>query len=159
MAPKVLTKGQKQIDEENITTLAFYRNITLAVSSVYIGFTLVFFNIDWFSIMVIVLPTLVYLACYKFMEYMVRGGMDLTMQGGMGEHAKDLVLVTAFVQILSIFSNYCWFLWLIVPAYACYMLWVNFLGPWFFAEPAPEMNEKQQKKMERKMKRQQVVYK
>ena len=38
------------------------------------------------------------------------------------------------------------------PARAFYLLWVNFLGPWFFAPP-PEVDEKKQKKMERKMKR------
>ena len=38
------------------------------------------------------------------------------------------------------------------PGRALYMLWVNILGPWFFQE-APEVDEKKQKKMERKMKR------
>ena len=45
---------------------------------------------------------------------MVSGGMDLTMEGGMGEHAKDLLLVTAIIQLLSVISNYCWLLWLVV---------------------------------------------
>ena len=44
-----------------------------------------------------------------------------------------------------------------VPARAFYLLWVNILGPWFFAEPPPEMDEKKAKKMERKMKQKQVV--
>lgn len=41
---------------------------------------------------------------------------------------------------------------------AFYVLWVNILGPWFFA-PAEEekVDDKKQKKMERKMKRQQIV--
>ena len=39
-----------------------------------------------------------------------------------------------------------------VPGRAFYMLWVNILGPWFFAE-APEVDEKKQKKMDRKMRR------
>ena len=32
------------------------------------------------------------------------------------------------------------------------MLWVNILAPWFFAE-APEVDEKKNKKAERRMKR------
>lgn len=44
-----------------------------------------------------------------------------------------------------------------IPCYAFYLLWVNILGPWFFAAP-PEIDEKQMKKMERKTKRQ-YVYK
>ena len=38
------------------------------------------------------------------------------------------------------------------PGRAFYLLWVNILGPWFFAE-APEVDEKKQKKHERKMRR------
>lgn len=38
------------------------------------------------------------------------------------------------------------------PGRALYMLWVNILGPWFFAS-APEEDEKKTKKMERKMRR------
>ena len=57
---------------------------------------------------------MVYLACYKFMGSISRGGMDLAMEGGMAEHAKDLLLVTGIIQTLSIFSNYFWLFWLIV---------------------------------------------
>lgn len=39
-----------------------------------------------------------------------------------------------------------------IPGRGFYLLWVNILGPWFFA-PAPEQDEKKMKKMERKMKR------
>jgi len=38
------------------------------------------------------------------------------------------------------------------------MVWKNFLSPWFFAAPSEQdvqANEKKQKKLERKMKRQQ----
>ena len=38
------------------------------------------------------------------------------------------------------------------PSRAFYMLWVNILAPWFFAE-APEVDEKKNKKAERRMKR------
>ena len=40
------------------------------------------------------------------------------------------------------------------PGRAGYLLWVNILSPWIFAE-APEVDDKKQKKMERKMKRRQ----
>ncbi|XP_057291504.1 transmembrane protein 208-like [Hydractinia symbiolongicarpus] len=158
MAPKVLKKGQKQINEENTATLGFYRNIVFAVSVVYVGVTVVFFELHWKSYLAICLSSLIYIACYKFMSHMVQGGMDLTMEGGMAEHAKDLLLVTAIIQTLSLISNYFWLLWLVVPGRGVYMLWVNILSPWFFAEPPPELDEKQQKKMERKMKRQQYSY-
>ena len=57
---------------------------------------------------------LIYLGCYKFMDSMVGGGMDLALPGGMAEHAKDLLLVTAIVQFLSLITNYALLIWLVV---------------------------------------------
>ena len=66
------------------------------------------------------------------MEHMVNGGMDLTMEGGMAEHAKDLLLVTAIVQMLSLISNYFWLLWLIVSIFCFLRLNVCFLRSIYF---------------------------
>ena len=57
---------------------------------------------------------LIYLGCYKFMDSMVGGGMDLALPGGTAEHAKDLLLVTAIVQFLSLIANYALLIWLVV---------------------------------------------
>ena len=80
------------------------------------------------------------------------GGIDLNMEEGMAEHAKDLILLTAGVQVLSLLSNYFWLLLLLAPIRALYMLWGSILSPWIFAE-APEVDEKKQKKKEAKMER------
>ena len=88
--------------------------------------------------------------CVKFMQGMKEQGLDLNMTSGMAEHAKDLLLITAIVELLSIASNFFLLLGLIVPGYGFYLLWVNILGAWFFQEPSPEMDEKAKKKMERK---------
>eukprot|EP00794_Sanderia_malayensis_P019131 gene19131-21048_t len=88
---------------------------------------------------------------------MASKSIDLNISSGMAEHAKDVILLTAIIQVLSLISSYFLLLWLLVPSYAFYLLWVNFLGPWFFAEP-PEMDEKHTRKMERRAKRQ-YVYK
>uniref|UniRef100_A0A2I3RIG4 Transmembrane protein 208 n=2 Tax=Pan TaxID=9596 RepID=A0A2I3RIG4_PANTR len=88
------------------------------------------------------------------------GGMDLNMEQGMAEahmlsfqHLKDVILLTAIVQVLSCFSLYVWSFWLLAPGRALYLLWVNVLGPWFTADsgtPAPEHNEKRQRRQERR---------
>ncbi|XP_053539350.1 transmembrane protein 208 isoform X2 [Ictalurus punctatus] len=81
------------------------------------------------------------------------GGIDLNMEQGMAEHLKDVILLTAIVQVLSTLSFYFWYLWLLAPARAVQLLWTNFLGPWFSAEssaPAEEVNEKKQKRQERR---------
>ena len=52
----------------------------------------------------------------------------------------------------SFCAQRCFSLMFQAPGFAFYMLWVNILAPWIFAE-APEQDEKKAKKMERKMKR------
>lgn len=71
---------------------------------------------------------------------------------------KDVIILTAGCQILSsIISNYFWLLWLLAPARGGWILWKNILAPYFFPDVPfePEVDEKKQKKMERKMKRMQ----
>ena len=60
------------------------------------------------------------------------------------------------ITVSTVLANICRLLFFSfqAPGRAFYMLWVNILSPWFFAE-APEVDEKKMKKMERKMKRQQ----
>ncbi|XP_013392652.1 transmembrane protein 208 [Lingula anatina] len=149
------TKGQKQIDEENKATLKFYGYIILGVSAVYMLLTFLLFW-DSFTTMywvLTILTLIVYGGSYQFMSSMMKSSLDLNMEQGMAEHIKDLILLTAITQSLSLISNYFWLLWLLAPGRALYMLWVNILGPWIFAEAPEEPDEKKTKKMERKMKR------
>jgi len=160
---KTGTKGQKQILEENTQTLKFYSYIIIAANVIYMTATLVFFwdSFTTFYMLLLGVTSAVYIGSYKFMSSMARptysdgqltdGGIDLNMHEGLAEHMKDVIILTAATQCLSILSNYFWLLLLLAPGRAFYILWVNFLGPWFFA-PAPEVDEKKAKKMERKMK-------
>jgi len=167
---KQATKGKKQIVEENASTLSFYIKIIAGVNVVYYT---VYYLLYWdyfttLPAVMCVLSSVSYLATYQFMVSMAKvtyhegqvvdPGTDLNMEAGMAEHAKDILLLTAIVQTLSLVSNTFWLALLAAPGRAFYMLWVNILAPYFFA-PAEEeqVDEKKQKKMERKMKRQQVL--
>ena len=73
----------------------------------------------------------------------------------MAEHVKDLIILTTAAQLMSLITNYLWCILLFAPARAFWMLWKNIISPWLFA-PAPEeteLDEKKQRKLERKMKR------
>ncbi|KAK6174214.1 hypothetical protein SNE40_017533 [Patella caerulea] len=167
MPAKEKTKGQKQIVEDNKSTLKFYFYITTGVTSVYYLIYLILFweNFTAKPITLSCLAVLTYFGCYRFMSSMAKavynaqgslvdGGVDLNMEAGLAEHTKDLILLTAIVQILSLLSNYFWLLWLLAPCRALYMLWVNILGPWFFAPGSEEnISEKKQRKMDRKVRR------
>ncbi|XP_063983014.1 transmembrane protein 208 [Diachasmimorpha longicaudata] len=165
---KVATRGAKQIVEENVSTLNFYRNMVFIASGVYLVTMLVFFSFTTLTISLTVLTAVTYVASYQFMAYMARpnfgesgqildSGIDLNMEGGIAEHVKDLIILTAGCQVLSLTTNYFWWLWILAPLRGFYMLWTKLLAPWFFSSPAPqpEMDEKKQRKLERKMARRQ----
>nr|KAG5704538.1 hypothetical protein BaRGS_003849 [Batillaria attramentaria] len=91
------TKGQKQILEENKSTLNFYRNIIVAVNAVYFVINYVFFW-DQFTTLSVTMSCLVlavYFGSYRFMASMGRAtysegtlvdsGIDLNMESGMAE--------------------------------------------------------------------------
>lgn len=170
MAPqkgKQATKGQKQIVEENAATLNFYRNMVFIANGIYLTVTCVIS--DTFSLQMIILflfAAAAYIGSFQFMAYMARpkyadsgqlldSGVDLNMEGGIAEHLKDLIILTSGCQLLSLISNYFWFLWLLAPVRGFWLLWVGLLSPWFFQQPpAPqEIDEKKQRKLERRMKR------
>ncbi|CAH8597799.1 unnamed protein product [Schistosoma margrebowiei] len=166
------TKSEKLIHEENLRTLKFYRYLFMSCYIVYFVITLTFF---WstYTKRYIALSLGCFGAClaaYKFMSYMaspsyavnergtrqlVDAGLDLNIgSGGLGEQAKDAIIMCSLVTILSLIHQYFWFLLLIIPIRLFYVLWVNILAPWIF-DPNQEtqVNEKKQKKMERKMRR------
>jgi len=160
------TKGAKQIVEENVSTLKFYRNMAMGANALSLVI-LAFYN-SYISIFLYVFSCAIYIGAYQFMVYMAKtkysdsgqlldSGVDLNMEGGISEHVKDIIILTAGCQLLSCsISNYFWLLWLLAPARGFWIIWKNILSPYFFQEAPlqPEMDEKKQKKMERKMRRQ-----
>ncbi|CAL1285699.1 unnamed protein product [Larinioides sclopetarius] len=168
MAPqkgKQGTKGQKQIVEENKQTLKFYAIMAVGAEVIYNGLMLTVFweSFTAFYMCLVFFSILVFAGCLQFMYSMAKatysetgqlldGGIDLNMESGFAENLKDLIILTSSILCLSLISNYFWLLWLLAPGRAFYMLWVNVLAPWIFT-PAPEVDEKKQKKLERKAKR------
>ncbi|KAK2868927.1 hypothetical protein Q7C36_000798 [Tachysurus vachellii] len=166
MAPKgkVGTKGKKQIHEENKATLKFYTRVIIGANTVYTAANLIFYDTSFSTWIPLLFALVVYVGSYRSMATMAKpafgengtlldGGIDLNMEQGMAEHLKDVILLTAIVQVLSTLSFYFWYLWLLAPARAAQLLWTNFLGPWFSADssaPAEEVNEKKQKRQERR---------
>ncbi|KAG5887426.1 hypothetical protein JTB14_024625 [Gonioctena quinquepunctata] len=161
------TKGAKQIVEENVATLNFYRNMAIGANALSLMILVFYFNA--ISILLYVFSSAIYIGSYQFMAYMAKAkysetgqlidsGVDLNMEGGIAEHVKDIIILTAGCQILSaLISNHFWWLWLLAPARGGWIAWKNILQPYFFQQSPnePEVNEKKQKKLERKMKRMQ----
>ena len=156
------TRGEKQILEENEQTIKFYFNIYAVANLIYLALTYLFFW-ESFSLKFMIfygLTACISGAAYYFISRMGRpirdetgkiigAGSDLNMQGHISEYAKDIVLFPPIIYACTLISNYFWNLLLVAPMYAFYLLWKNFLGPWFFA-PAPEPEEQDQKKIKEK---------
>ena len=58
--------------------------------------------------------SLAHLGSYQFMCSMASKGIDLNVQSGMAEHAKDVILLTVIIQALTLVSGYFLLLWLLV---------------------------------------------
>lgn len=59
-------------------------------------------------------------------------------------------------MLLVLISNYFWYLLLLAPFRALWMLWGSVIKPWLDqrnTQEEPEVNEKKQRKLERKMRR------
>ncbi|XP_017866360.1 PREDICTED: transmembrane protein 208 isoform X1 [Drosophila arizonae] len=162
------TKGAKQIVEENKTTLAFYRNMAIgcAVPAVLLSFLV--FEITKLTVFMLALSLLTLGAAYQFMAFMSRAkysetgalldsGNDLNMEGGIAENVKDLIILTSGTLLLALISNYFWLVLLLAPIRAIWMLWGSVIQPWLSqrnaAEEQPEVDEKKQRKLDRKMRR------
>eukprot|EP00096_Caligus_rogercresseyi_P012553 TRINITY_DN5300_c0_g1_i1.p1 TRINITY_DN5300_c0_g1~~TRINITY_DN5300_c0_g1_i1.p1 ORF type:complete len:182 (-),score=62.71 TRINITY_DN5300_c0_g1_i1:1162-1707(-) len=168
------TRGSKQIVKENAETIQFYRNIILGSNGLYfLVMTLLGASYSLTEILLFILSSTLYIGGYQFFSYfgsptlaengaVLDTGLDLNITSGVSEHVKDLIILVAFSQVLSLFSNFFWMLLLFIPGRGAWMLWKNFISPWLFAPGQPEGDDKTQaeskkaKKMERKMKRMQV---
>ncbi|XP_022668342.1 transmembrane protein 208-like [Varroa jacobsoni] len=167
---KEATKGQKQVVTENRDTIRFYVIMSSSGITLYLFAAIFIFTGGLTSglFTILSLTALVQAGCIFMMHSMATpmfsetgqlldGGTDLNMKNGFCEYLKDLVILSSFVEVLAMFSNYFWCLMLLVPIYAFYLLWIKILGPWFFAPPGEEeeLSEKKQRKLDRKMRRMQ----
>eukprot|EP00116_Pleurobrachia_bachei_P004865 sb/3465127/ len=133
---KERTKGEKEIRAANAETLKFYKSVVSATLVVY-AVVRWFLGFSWFHVFMSISAATTLSLTYGSMSSAAAGGTDLNMDGGLTDYLKDILLVTAGVTILSLFSDYCWYLWLIIPLFALGKLWTGIIKPWIFA-PAPE---------------------
>lgn len=164
---KQATKGQKQIYQDNKETIKFYSIMAAATLLLKLVFSSLLSTTT--NLLLTIWALLVQAVAISLMHYMARpvlsgpsqnvvdGGIDLNLKSGFADNLKDLVITTSVCTVLSIFSNGFWLLWLWLPVFFVYKIWVSFIAPWIFAPPPegppPEVADKKRKKMERKMAR------
>lgn len=93
---KVGTKGAKQIVEENVATLKFYRNMSLGACGIFIIVALLIKSLSGTIITMTIITLLIHGAANQFMKMMSRpqlsetggildSGTDLNLEGGVAE--------------------------------------------------------------------------
>ncbi|ORY01165.1 DUF788-domain-containing protein [Basidiobolus meristosporus CBS 931.73] len=158
----------KKIATENVKTLDNLRIGVLGVNAFYFLFRIVFYYSSF--------------GFYHFLGYAITGGIsvflylqlkamgtpryspsgqlessgeDLSAEG-LTAYFFDIIYVTWFVHIGSVFTDYFWFFYLLIPGYAVIKLWSSVIKPYLGSQSAgeePEMDEKTRKRLEKKQKK------
>ncbi|EST08147.1 hypothetical protein PSEUBRA_002231 [Kalmanozyma brasiliensis GHG001] len=75
-------------------------------------------------------------ALWLTLQSMARQGNDL-QQSGLTQYMFDIIYVTWFVQIASLVWGNFWYLYLIIPGYAAFIIYKNILLPYLFRGQSP----------------------
>lgn len=93
---KVGTKGAKQIVEENVGTLKFYRNMSLGACVIFLAVVLLIKSLTGTIITMTIITFMIHFGANQFMKMMSRpqlmengsildSGTDLNLEGGVAE--------------------------------------------------------------------------
>ncbi|MFH4974062.1 hypothetical protein AB6A40_000771 [Gnathostoma spinigerum] len=160
---KAATRGQKQIHEENMSTIRYYSIAALCSCLLYISLSTTLFEcstIEWIAFglcamlqfMAVMVMRSMAKCVYNDKHQVVDAGMDLNQEGAFGEYCKDIVILCSFITVVATFWSGILWLLLVIPAYVVYKVWTCILGPWFFAQP-PEDDEEDSSRRKRREKK------
>jgi len=94
---------------------------------------------------------------------LIDGGADLNMKGNISQYYFDVVYIAAFVQMVTILTDWGWFILLVIPSYAFYQLYPLVIKPWLFgggeqAPTGPETKAERKKREKTERKRNKIKY-
>uniref|UniRef100_A0A0N5BHY9 Transmembrane protein 208 n=1 Tax=Strongyloides papillosus TaxID=174720 RepID=A0A0N5BHY9_STREA len=163
---KKLTKGQKQIYDDNMSTIRTYTGISYASVAIYllvayfltspstwewVGFTFAFLLQN------IAIGLMCISAKAKKNEkgVVIDAGSDLNDPEAFGEYLLDLIILSSACHVLGAIYSKFYLLLLVIPGYAIYKGSTSFLIPWLTAgsnTPPEEDGGKGKKKQQEKVK-------
>lgn len=161
-------KNQKKVDEANKKLLANILNTILAINGIYILFNVIlsWSTFGFFSICGFLLLNTVYYFTYRYLvsfsepvitedDYFVE---DLNKcQGTFAEYCFDIFYIQYFVQITTIYSNWFWLVYLVIPGFAGYKVFGYILMFWKMKneqnEQPQNLTPEQIKQMEKKQRK------
>jgi len=131
-----------------------YSYIMAGIYCVYLPVRLIWLwsSFSWFDAFLTVLVSLINYFCFQ----QIIGSLEL---GTSYESYQDILFINWFTQIASLYSNYAYLTWLLIPSYAIYQyggLVLSYLG-WNIGSrpsslPPEEMTAAEKKRAEKKRK-------
>lgn len=166
---KVATKGQKEIYEENKSTISTFGAACLVAVALHLSSCFFLLECNSNAYIYFGLSVVVELVALGFMKSMAgarfdeRGrvtdaGMDLNDPSAFGEYCKDVIILTVFSQIVALYSTYAYLILLLIPAAATYKVFFGLILPWITAPSGDNGEEVDDKKQRKRERREKIVY-
>eukprot|EP00761_Pharyngomonas_kirbyi_P000829 gb/GECH01000830.1/.p1 GENE.gb/GECH01000830.1/~~gb/GECH01000830.1/.p1 ORF type:complete len:179 (+),score=46.22 gb/GECH01000830.1/:1-537(+) len=134
-------ENQKRIKSNN-EMIKKHLIITIIVLAIYLLYRVLyhwdsFKNWQWFGFMGVLLPG--YFGAFSMIQKAAapttsdRGEIidveDLNRVEGLTEYMFDILYISWFVQITTMFSEWFWVIYLVIPAFLLFKAWTGILGP------------------------------
>ncbi|KAJ1021093.1 hypothetical protein NDA16_003879 [Ustilago loliicola] len=128
----------KKTTSGNTFLLTLLRNGFLATNTIYlvVRFWLLRSSMTKRTIFGYVASEAIAVALWLTLQSMAAQGNDL-QQSGLTQYMFDIIYVTWFVQLASLVWGKFWYLYLIIPAYAGYVIYQKILLPYLFRGQSP----------------------
>ncbi|GAB2293169.1 hypothetical protein Dimus_027377 [Dionaea muscipula] len=165
-------QGAKKRKEENARHMSNLLRLIIACNVIYIVVRalILYSSFTWKHWIGLILTTAAYVLPYQQLANMAKptyaddgeledGGFDMR-SGGVCEYLHDIIYITSFVQIASIFSGKFWYTYLVIPAFGAYKasgLIKAFLSHSSEGIMEDEKSRKKREKMERKATRGKII--
>ncbi|GBB85164.1 hypothetical protein RclHR1_11710006 [Rhizophagus clarus] len=167
-------QSDKKIAQENLRYLRNLKQSFLIVNAIYILYQ-VLYNFNTFTfwlatgylvtigITLFLWKQLVTYGSPKFSSdgSVIWPGEDLNSEGLIA-YMFDIIYITWFVHITSMFFVWTWYILLVIPSFAIYKIWTFFIKPNFFsgdsAAGSDFQKSKRQKKLEKRQQEGKIKY-
>lgn len=165
-------QGAKKRKEENSRHMAKLLRLIIICNVIYVLVRMLFFHssVTWKHWVGLMVTSVGYALPYLQLANMAKptytddgelldGGFDMSTTGMCG-YLHDVIYITSFVQLMSIFSGKFWYTYLVIPAFGAYKisgLLKGFLPGGSEGEVEDEKSRKKREKMEKKASRPKFV--
>uniref|UniRef100_A0A0N4Z9G0 Transmembrane protein 208 n=1 Tax=Parastrongyloides trichosuri TaxID=131310 RepID=A0A0N4Z9G0_PARTI len=142
---KKLTKGQKQIHDENMATIKIYSFISYTSAVIFLVSSYMYTSTTWewigFAISFIVQNIGIGLLCLSAKSkknskgVVIDAGSDINDPESLTEYILDIIILASISHFLASFYGNLYLIMLIIPAFAIQKFCVTILIPWLRYSP------------------------